>query len=735
MVKKYLSLFFVLLLIFLSLNTFCQNKRPKVGLVLSGGGAKGLAHIGVLKAIEEAGIEIDYIGGTSMGGVIGGLYAIGYSPDSLVSIATDLDWTYLLSDRVPLENIPLEEKIYDKKYFFTFPVKEGLTLPKGLVTGQNIDLLLRRLTSPAYKQKDFSKFPIPFLTVATNIVDGNPVVIKKGDLAEALRATMSIPSFFIPVDYEGAYVVDGGVVDNYPVREVKKMGADIIIGVDVQSPLYTRDELNSLVKVISQTNSFYNQKSFVENKKLTNIYIQPNIKGYDMLSFEASDTLVQRGLEAGKLFLPKLKRLADSLDKIAPPTIAKHDVSPIDSIFVKAVIVKGLNRVPEQLVTNELHIRPNSWVKIQDIENNINRLYASGFFNLVQYRLIAAGGKDVIVEVNVTEAKSGIIGVGVHFDSYYDISILATLKFKNVGIKGSNLYINAGLGKYPILKTIYYTERGLKPGYGIELEAFGFDFYNYIKEKKEASYSFFDSKLNFINQFTLKKKYSLGLKAGLELTNTSNNLGDPKFNHSYLPYFNIELFHKTISFDNWYFPTKGIFIEANLKFTNFLGNRFQKERNIYPFTINSYTFTGKFMGAFSFNSRLTLIPEIYVGLSLLGTSPPLQYRFYLGGDKNNYLETVFPFFGLNLMQKTGSNAISGNLSLRYKLLKKNYVNLGFSSGGVGSSLLSIYEKGNLNYGYGISYAYDSYIGPIKLGISSNSKFTQSVFFISLGYSF
>ncbi len=237
--------FYVILsiILFFFFQTLAQepSKRPKVGLVLSGGGAKGLAHIGVLRAMEKAGLTPDYITGTSMGSIVGGLYAIGYSADEIDSIVSTVDWDELLTNEIPLSDIAIEEKEYYGRYIAELPI-EGVkvSLPKGLIEGQKLTELLTRLTRPAHGISDFSKFPIPFACVAANIETGLPEVLNKGFLPEAIRASMSIPTVFTPIEIDDKLLVDGGLVRNFPVQEVLDMGADIVIGVFVSSDLESK---------------------------------------------------------------------------------------------------------------------------------------------------------------------------------------------------------------------------------------------------------------------------------------------------------------------------------------------------------------------------------------------------------------------------------------------------------------------------------------------------------------
>jgi len=254
-----------------------ESDRPKVGLVLSGGGAKGFAHIGALKVFHEAGLQFDYVGGTSMGSIIGGLYAMGYHPDSMMAMVGSQDWNALINDRIPRKYVPIEEKRNTERILIDFPIRgRKVLMRQGISNGFLIDLLLSRLSSVVYQTTDFSKLPLPFVCIGTNLEDGSNVVIDQGVLSRAIRASMSIPSFFTPVDIDGALLVDGGVINNYPVQEVIDMGADIIIGVDVQSGLHSRDELNSMVRVMDQVVTFYRVEASNEAIEKTDIYIKPD---------------------------------------------------------------------------------------------------------------------------------------------------------------------------------------------------------------------------------------------------------------------------------------------------------------------------------------------------------------------------------------------------------------------------------------------------------------------------
>ena len=236
-----------------SLLSFSQEEKLKVGLVLSGGGAKGLAHIGALKAIEEAGVHIDYIAGTSMGAIIGGLYASGYSAAELDSIVKKTNFNILIQDEIPRKSMTFYEKRNTERYALTLPFDNfKLGFPSGLSKGQNIYNLMSGLTVHLDDETDFSKLPIPFFCVAADVETGEEVILDKGSLAKSVAASGAIPSLFSPVKIDGRLLIDGGVVNNYPIEELRRRGADVIIGVDVQDPLLNRKDLKGVFDIFTQ---------------------------------------------------------------------------------------------------------------------------------------------------------------------------------------------------------------------------------------------------------------------------------------------------------------------------------------------------------------------------------------------------------------------------------------------------------------------------------------------------
>lgn len=304
MKKSTLATLILCICFILPYSAYAQNHRKKVGVVLSGGGAKGVAHIKALKVIEEAGIPIDYIVGTSMGSIVGGLYAIGYTPEQLDSMVRKQDWTFLLSDRIKRSEMSLTQRERSSKHLISVPFTKN---PKeavsgGFIKGQNLANLFSELTVGYHDSIDFNKLPIPFACVSANVVNGDQIVFHNGVLSTAMRASMAIPGIFTPVRKDSMVLVDGGIINNYPADVAKAMGADIIIGVDVQNALKGADKLNSAPDILGQIVDLTCQSNHEKNVKLTDTYIRVNVDGYSSASFSpaAIDSLMQRGEQAAR---------------------------------------------------------------------------------------------------------------------------------------------------------------------------------------------------------------------------------------------------------------------------------------------------------------------------------------------------------------------------------------------------------------------------------------------------
>ncbi|MDE5574506.1 MAG: patatin-like phospholipase family protein, partial [Bacteroidales bacterium] len=298
-----------------------KGERPRIGLVLSGGGAKGMAHVGVIKVLEELNIPIDYIAGTSMGSIIGGLYAYGYSAHELDSILRATDWGKLLNDAPDWRDVFYMNK---SNYLLNLPwgMNEDKTgfAPMGLLKGQHVSNLFYTLTSQAYRYKRFENFNIPFFCVAADIVKGEPIYLDSGNLALSMRASMAIPSVFTPVKIDSMVLVDGGVLNNFPVDKMLEKDVDIIIGVDVGFSYAGVDNTSNFMDVLEEVVFMGAKSRVMANRERCHVFIKPNMTGLSTASFNKADSILARGEQAARdsAVYAKLLWVADTLAYYAP---------------------------------------------------------------------------------------------------------------------------------------------------------------------------------------------------------------------------------------------------------------------------------------------------------------------------------------------------------------------------------------------------------------------------------
>jgi len=375
-----------------------DSARPKIGLVLSGGGARGAAHIGVIKVLEEMRIPIDYIGGTSMGSIVGGLYASGMSIAELENTVTSVDWEDAFSDLIPREDRSFRRKTDDKTYLVKG--KPGLSdsleikLPPGLIQGQKIDILFKRLALPVSTIDDFDNFRIPFRAVATDIVTGEPVIIGSGDLAQAMRASMSVPSVFSPVVLDDKILVDGGVSKNLPIDIVRNMGADIIIAVDISTPLAGPEKLKSALEITKQLTGILTRRNTEEQiATLTenDVFIIPELGNITSSSFDLADNAIPIGYNAAKDKKTELLKLAlsqsdyDAYLAAKDPDKAENRSVPPVIHFIK---LDNQSRVSDKMILARLHIETGQPLDLEKLEKDIGVIYGLELFENITYEIV-----------------------------------------------------------------------------------------------------------------------------------------------------------------------------------------------------------------------------------------------------------------------------------------------------------------------------------------------------------
>src|SRR5690606_29822664 len=341
---------------------------PKVGLVLSGGGAKGLAHIGVLKVLEEAGVTVDYIGGTSMGAIVGALYASGYGAEELDSIFRTTEFTSLIQDHVPRGAMSFQEKENSEKYALSLPFTNfRVSFPQAISGGQNIFNELVRLLYHVKDVNDFNELPIPFLCMATNMETGEAVLLDRGFLPEAILASGTFPSLFEPSEIDGNILIDGGVVYNYPIEQDRAMGADLIIGLDVQAALASRGSLSSAMEILLQINNYRTVNDMRRKAGKTDIYIKPDIGGFSVIDFGRGPAIVERGERAARDKMEELRALARTQGS---PPLRKAPTPTTDSLTINRMLITGNDLYTRGYIQGKLPLKLSEKIALDDLKQS-----------------------------------------------------------------------------------------------------------------------------------------------------------------------------------------------------------------------------------------------------------------------------------------------------------------------------------------------------------------------------
>ncbi len=383
--------------------------RPKVGLVLSGGAARGLAHIGVLKALEEQGVRIDAIAGTSMGAVVGGLYASGYSIEELEHLALTLDWQQALSDAPPRKDVPFRRKQDDRDFLvkqkLSFRDDGSLGLPLGVIQGQNLSLLLESKLAHTADIRDFDKLPIPFRAVATDIASGEKVVFRRGHLPQVVRASMSIPAVFAPVELDGRLLVDGGMVDNIPLDVVREMGVDLAIVVDIGTPLRSRKQLATVVDVLNQSITLMTRRNSEEQLASLgreDILVQPPLSAFGVTDFGRAQDMIDAGYRATCALDARLAGLRQAGDAELAVARSPRQRTPV----ITAIKVENDSKVSDEVIRYYIRQPIGEPLALDRLQTDMGTLYGLDYFDRVQYRVVHKGDDNTLV-INARGRRGG----------------------------------------------------------------------------------------------------------------------------------------------------------------------------------------------------------------------------------------------------------------------------------------------------------------------------------------
>jgi len=715
-----------------------QEQRKKVGVVLSGGGAKGMAHIKALKVIEEAGIPIDYIAGTSMGAIVGGFYAIGYTPEQLDSMVRKQDWTFLLSDRIKRSAMSLTDRERSEKYTVSIPFtktpKDAAT--GGIMKGQNLANLFSDLTVGYHDSIDFNKLPIPFACVAANVVNGEQIVFHDGILSTAMRASMAIPGVFTPVRQDSMVLVDGGIVNNYPADVVKAMGADIIIGVDVQNALKKADKLNSVPDILGQIVDITCQSNHEKNVDLTDTYIRVNVDGYSSASFTpaAIDTLMRRGKEAAKDQWSSLLALKKKIGIAEDYTPKQHgpysSLSNARTVYVTDISFSGVEVDDKKWLMKKCKLEENSDISTQQIEQALYQLRGSQSYSSASYTLKETP-EGYHLNFLLQEKYERRINLGIRFDSEEIASLLVNATADLKTRIPSRLALTGRLGKRYAARIDYTLEPMQQRNFNFSY-MFQYNDINIYEEGDRAyntTYKYHLAEFGFSDVWYKNFRFGLGLRFEYykykDFLFKKPEISDLKVeSEHFLSYF-AQVQYNT--YDKGRFPSKGSDFRA--AYSLYTDNMAQYNEHA-PFS----ALNASWASVIPVTRRFSVIPSIY-GRILIGRDFPYPLQNAIGGDVPGfYIPQQLPFAGVTNLELMDNTIMIASIKFRQRMGAIHYLTLTGNYGLTDSNFFDIL-KGKQLFGVSAGYGMDSIFGPLEISLGYSNQTDKGSCFVNLGYYF
>ena len=753
--------------------------RPTVAVVLSGGGAKGAAHVGVLKRLEELEIPIDMILGTSIGGLVGGVYALGYKSDFLDTLFTTADWNMLLRDRVPEQYIPYQTKMRRTRFLTTIPFEFGASgredrkrrqeqmeeaimqasdasvpstfmqsLPSGFTSGINVENLIASLSVGYHDSISFMDLPIPFLCVAADIVSGKAKNWTSGDIATAMRSTMSIPGLFLPVRTKDMVLVDGGIRNNYPVDLARNMGADIVIGVTLTAGAADYTHVNNLGDMFGSLVDMLSRQAYDANIIDSDVHITPDIKGYGMLSFnkEAISVLLQKGYEAALMRDIQLQRIARMTR--GRRTVRKNPQATYignTPMLVNEVIIPGMSRRDSMYLTYKGHLEENVTYTAADVDESLYRLYGMGSFRKITYRALNGGTDAYSLEVNCEPGPRHGMSMGVRADNEELVAAAVGLGLNLYGLRGNRLEFEGRMGQNMSAMLRYSLILPYMPSISAEVKTEGKSVHLLNKSDGFIVNSTAGIGHNYIDVFLASHRMrNVNLMAGARygfyhlrsiMSESANGVASMDIvGGMRSKWFTAYADMRFYSMDDKYFPTHGH--EGGWRFEETIG-----EQNSGT---SAHIFSANWRQVMGSSSWFNFIPTFDTRLVFQNRNKdadrvPLDYFLYnlVGGEmRGRYLDQQIPFCGWHNSAMMMPLLAVANLEMRARIIPDLYLSL------IGGALLttesvdSLLKWTDTEYYLGSAFqlAYKTPVGPIKARVEY-SPFTNFGFYIGYGYHF
>lgn len=696
----------------------------RVGLALSGGAAKAFAHIGVLRVLEEAGITVDAIAGTSMGAVVGGLYAIGYSPAMLEDVATGQNWEALFTDGLERGDLPIELKLLDEPDLVSLPVRSGrVELPLGLVAGQRISQLFARLTWPAYGARDFRRLPIPFVAVASDLETGEAVGLHRGVIAEAMRASISLPSIFAPVRLDGRTFIDGGVSRNLPAQDVVELGADIVICSDVTEPLEPADSLSSLFDVLDQTLSFGISRSTEEQRRFCHVVIEPEIAGLSSLSFDQADEWIRRGAEAARAGLPEILARVDVGEASAGRRVA---LASADSVWVGAVKIEGLKRAPTGRASRIVDLQVPVWLTSRELDRAVSRAYATGLFARVGYRLDTAEGDSLTtMSLVVVEGARDHVGFNFRYESRYKASVMMSATLYHLLGYGSLTSFHLRLGEQLRLGARHSRRTGpgrvVSLGGGLEFSRSPLELFESGRRVAEAQADVFN--LSGFAGLVLGSAAVFGVQLKGEYAHSESAIGPEAFDEEDI-FYTLGAKLQADTYDRPLFPTRGLQLLVKSEWAD---RAIGSNRTFQHHTLDA-------RGYLPLGSTVSALGRVTLGMAR-GPDLPGHYLFFIGGASPHFVfpDRQFPFFGLDTQERRGRSVEIIGAGVQVEFRPRLFAIVQVYAGDVFDELT--FDLDRYTAAYGITLGARTVLGQLTLTLAESDLSEWPDLSIDLGHPF
>ncbi len=693
-----------------------QARRPRIGLVLSGGGALGLAHVGVLKVLEEMHVGVDCVAGTSMGAIIGGLYAAGYSPGEIEALALRLDWRELLQDRPDRRRLPFRRKVDDLTYLSRFEVgySDGrLKTPSGLVLGHKLGLELAMLTSRVAAVTAFDDLPLPFRAVATDLDTGAMVVLDHGSLAEALRASMAIPGVFAPARIDGRVLVDGGLVRNLPVDVARAMGAEVVIAVDLGEPLSAQASPESLEGVMGRTSAMMTRLNVEKVLPEVDVLVKPSVTEVGMLDFTEAAEIMPQGEVAAREHVQELRDLAIEGDEWEA-FLARQRRGAVP-LMVDEVAVSAGDAVSSPRLSRLVKTRPGAALDEETLRADVARVYNLGEFEAVEVRLVPAGQTfDVDLKARPKSWGPNLLRFGASvfadLEGQSEFNVLADYTMTGINRVGGEFKTAVQMGQAPLISTELYQPLSDARTFFVAASAQGSQHKTQVQvgdESVQYRFRLATGMLDLGLQMGRWGEIRLGLvKSSLDGEATSHSEAeapDEKRNDS-----GISLRCIVDQLDNTAFPKQGYLVGASLYEARTSLGADQDYRKLLVDAFGAATWR-----------RHTLALQVEAGSALSGTLPPGQ-RLSLGG--------LFSLSGLPPGEVTGNYGGVASLLYTFRLgqapvfFEGLYLGLSLEAGNLWETRREV-DLSDLHTSFSVFLGADTAIGPVYLahGVSDTGK--------------